>query len=481
MPGSDSLRSIRPYDGTLLWQGAAASEAEVAAAVARARAAQPGWFSAGLEARLAVVRAFKAAVEAEADSFARLIAEETGKPLWEAKTEVGSVAAKVEISVQAHAERTGSREAPFKADPAGATQALRHKPHGVLAVLGPYNFPAHLPNGHIVPALIAGNALLFKPSELTPAVGAFMAGLWAKAGLPQGVLELVQGAGHTGRALAAAETDGLLFTGSAPTGAALARQFAETPHRMLALEMGGNNPLVVWDLDEAHLEAAALIVAQSAFLSAGQRCTCARRLIVQDGAHDKLLDAVLALADGLLIDQPFADPQPFMGCVVSNQAADGLLARAGAIHGKTIRPLLRLREGLPFLTPGIVDVTGLSVPDEELFGPFLQLVRVSSFDEAIAAANATRFGLSAALLGGDRALYERFWMGSRAGVVNWNRPTNGAASNAPFGGVGLSGNHRPSAYYAADYCAWPVASVEADVPFIARPPGAAAPKTIGVR
>ena len=470
MPHSE-LQSFRPYNGTLLWEGEAAGVAQVSAAVARARAAQRGWFAAGLEHRLAVVRAFKAAVEADAEVFARLIAEETGKPHWEARTEVASVAAKVEISITAHAERTGAREAPFKADPAGATQALRHKPHGVLAVLGPYNFPAHLPNGHIVPALIAGNAVVFKPSELTPAVGAHMAALWAKAGLPEGVLELVQGAGETGRALAAADTDGLLFTGSAPTGAALARQFAETPHRMLALEMGGNNPLVVWGLDAASLEAAALIIVQSAFLSAGQRCTCARRLIVEDGAHEALVEAVAALSDRLRIGEPFADPQPFMGCVISNQAADGLLARAQGIHGKTIRPLLRQHDGLPFLTPAIVDVTGQTVADEELFGPYLQLIRVPRFDEAIAAANATRFGLSAALLGGDRALYEHFWAESRAGVVNWNRPTNGAASNAPFGGVGLSGNHRPSAYYAADYCAWPVASVEAETPFIAAPQG----------
>lgn len=471
MPTSERLESRRPYDGSLLWDGAVAAEAEVAAAVARARVAQAAWAAQSLDARIAVVRAFKGVVEAEAETFARLIAEETGKPHWEAKTEVATVAAKVEISIQSHAERTGSREAVFKADPKGAMQALRHKPHGILAVLGPYNFPAHLPNGHIVPALIAGNALVFKPSEQTPAVGAFMAGLWAKAGLPEGVLELVQGFAATGRALAGADVDGLLFTGSAPTGAALARQYAETPGRILALEMGGNNPLVVWDA--ADVEAAALIVVQSAFLSAGQRCTCARRLIVEDGAHGKLLDAVVALADRLRIDEPFAEAQPFMGCVISDRAADGLLAASQAVGGKTIRPLLRLRKGLPFLTPGIVDVTGLTVPDEELFGPFLQLVRVRDFDAAIAAANDTRFGLSAALIGGDRALYERFWAGSRAGVVNWNRPTNGAASNAPFGGVGLSGNHRPSAYYAADYCAWPVASVEADEPFIATPVGIA--------
>lgn len=467
MPPSETLKSFRPYDGALLWEGPVSSEADVAAAVARARRAQPGWARLPLGARLTIVRAFQAAVEAEAEPFARLIAQETGKPFWEAKAEVASVAAKVEISITAYAERTGSREQPLKADAAGAQQALRHKPHGVLAVLGPYNFPAHLPNGHIVPALVAGNAVVLKPSEQTPATGAFMARLWAKAGLPRGVLELVQGAAGAGRALAAAATDGLLFTGSAPTGAALARLFADRPDRMLALEMGGNNPLVVWNLDPAHLEQAAAIVVQSAYLSAGQRCTCARRLIVEAGAEEPLLDAVLALADRLVIDQPFAHPAPFMGPLIDNRAADRLLAGADATGGKTIRPLRRLHEGLPFLTPGIVDVTGLAVADEELFGPLLQIVRVGSFDAAIAAANATRFGLSAALLGGDRALYDRFWAESRAGVVNWNRPTNGAASSAPFGGVGLSGNHRPSAYYAADYCAWPVVSVEADAPFLA--------------
>lgn len=465
MSASERLLSHRPHDGSLLWDGAVAGPAEVAAAVAAARAAQPAWGAAPLAERLAIVRAFRAAVEAEAESFARLIAEETGKPLWEARTEVASVAAKVEISIAAHAERTGTREGPFAADPHGARQAVRHRPHGVLAVLGPYNFPAHLPNGHIVPALIAGNAIVFKPSELTPAVGERMAQFWASAGLPPGLVTVVQGAADTGRALAAADIDGLLFTGSATTGAALARQFAATPHRILALEMGGNNPLIAWDVAAGDVEAAARIIVQSAFLSAGQRCTCARRLILETGpAGERLLDAVVALTDRLILGAPFDEPAPFMGPVIDNRAADRLLAAARALPGRVIRPLQRPRPGLPFLTPAIQDVTGHDTPDEELFGPLLQVRRVPDLGAALAAANATRFGLSAALVGGNAALYDRFWQGSRAGVVNWNRPTNGAASNAPFGGVGASGNHRPSAYYAADYCAFPVASIEADRP-----------------
>jgi succinylglutamic semialdehyde dehydrogenase len=455
------FNSLNPCTNDIIWQGA---PGDVGAAVASARAALPGWASAGLDARIAVTRAFQAVVKDRAEAFARAIATETGKPLWETRTEVASVAAKVDISITAQAERAGSRSGEV----AGVRQVLRHKPHGVLAVLGPYNFPAHLPNGHIVPALLAGNTIVFKPSELTPAVADFMAECWAAAGLPAGVLTIVQGGGDTGRTLAAADIDGLLFTGSAHVGAALARQFADTPGKILALEMGGNNPLIVWDLGEEALDAAAALIVQSAYLSAGQRCTCARRLIVRDGAHAPLLDRVTALIDRVIVGGAFDEPQPFMGPVIANHAADALVAGAATLvaHGaRTIRPLTRHAPYLPFLAPALYDTTDAAdLPDSELFGPLLQVTRVPDWDAAIAAANATKFGLAASLIGGDAALYNRFWQQSRAGVVNWNRPTNGAASNAPFGGIGLSGNHRPSAYYAADYAAWPVASLEADTP-----------------
>ncbi|WP_448581040.1 succinylglutamate-semialdehyde dehydrogenase [Thermaurantiacus sp.] len=464
MSPSERLQSFRPHDGSLMWEGPVDGPESVEAAVARARQAAPGWAAEPLEARLAILRRFAEVVTANADALATTIAEETGKPFWEALGEAASVAAKVAISIEAHAVRTGTTTRPFAADPAGAMQAVRHKPHGVLAVLGPYNFPAHLPNGHIVPALIAGNTVVLKPSELTPATAAHMAQLWREAGLPEGVLELVQGGAETGSALAAAEIDGLLFTGSAATGAALARQFAATPGRILALEMGGNNPLVAWDVAEADFDAAARVVVQSAFLSAGQRCTCARRLIVEDGREGPLLERVLALVARMRIGAPFDDPPPFMGPLIDMRAAARVEAAFAALPGRVLLPLRRLDPALPFLTPGIVDMTGEEAPDAEIFGPVLQLIRVRDFAAAMAVANATRFGLAAALLGGDRALFDRFWAESRAGVVNWNRPTNGAASSAPFGGIGWSGNHRPSAFYAADYCAFPVAGLEGEAP-----------------
>lgn len=461
------LVSTDPATGEEVWRGPVG---DAGAAVAAARTAFPGWARTSRAERVAIAQRFRDLVRARQDVLARLIARETGKPLWESRTEVASVAAKVDISVTAQADRAGERHGEVP----GGAQAVRHKPHGVLAVLGPYNFPAHLPNGHIVPALLAGNTVVFKPSEHAPATAEFMAELWAEAGLPQGVLMLAQGAGEEGRALAAhPDLDGLLFTGSQPTGHALARQFADRPHKVLALEMGGNNPLVVWDADP---EAAAALIVHSSYITAGQRCSCARRIIVRDGAERPLLDALTAVMDRLIVGAPFDDPQPFMGPVVSNTAADRLehgyreLIGRG---GRPIRPLTRARPDRPFLSPALVDVTGLGVPDEELFGPVAQLLRVPSFDSAISAANATRFGLTAGLIGGDRALYDRFWAEARAGVINWNRPATGAASSAPFGGIGFSGNLRPSAYYAADYTAYPVASIEAETP--------AAPPITGLR
>jgi succinylglutamic semialdehyde dehydrogenase len=259
--------------------------------------------------------------------------------------------------------------------------------------------------------------------------------------------------------------DGLLFTGSAAAGKSIHRTFADMPNKILALELGGNNPLVVWDSKD--LEAAATIVVQSAYVSAGQRCTAARRLIVEDGKEGPLLKAIGKLLDRVIIGGPFDDPQPFIGPIIDNAAADHLQEQWLELMmkgGKPVRRLDRPVAGRPFLTPAIIDVTDVGErPDAELFGPVLQLIRVKDFDAAIAEANNTRFGLAAGLVGGTPEHYERFWANVRAGVINWNKPTTGAPSNAPFGGVGLSGNHRPSAYYAADYCAYPVTSSETGV------------------
>ena len=453
-----ALTSIDPATGELVWQAATATADDVARAVAAGRAAFQDWADQPREERIAVMRRYKAALEVRKAAFAEALSRETGKALWETTAEIGSMMAKVDASIAAYDERTGTRESAM---PFGRA-VLRHRAHGVMAVLGPFNFPGHLPNGHIVPALLAGDTIVFKPSEETPMAGELLVEALEAAGLPKGVVNLVQGGRETGAALIEQEIDGLLFTGSAAAGSHFRRVFADRPDVILALELGGNNPLVVWDVTDA--EAAAALVIQSAFITTGQRCSCARRLIVPEGDEGQaVIDAVAALSDRLIAGAWNSTPEPFMGPLISARA--GRMARdAAALFEGTVIRQARAIDGLSeaFVTPGIVDVSHHETPDEEIFAPVLQVRRAATFDGALALANATRYGLSAGLISDDPARWLRFQQRIRAGVVNLNRPTTGAAGSAPFGGLGASGNHRPSAYYAADYCAYPVASFEAD-------------------
>ncbi|MEZ5680030.1 MAG: succinylglutamate-semialdehyde dehydrogenase [Erythrobacter sp.] len=458
---TNELVSTEPATGAEIWRGTAGN---VEAVIDRAVASKAEWARMSLGQRIELVRRFANTVRKHAEAFAELIARETGKPLWEARTEVEAVIAKVEISVTAYAERTGQKKLNSALQ---GTAALRHKPHGVMVVLGPYNFPAHLPNGHIIPALIAGNVIVFKPSEKTPAVGEFLTRCFHEAGIDEGVIQCIHGGPDAGKALVEHDAvDGVLFTGSARAGIAINRKLAANPGKIVALEMGGNNPIVA--IDTPKVEDAAVTIIQSAFTTAGQRCTAARRLIVVDSMYDKLVAEVKKLSERLIVDEPFADPQPFMGCVIDNQTADLLSESFVALMSRGGRPIMHMKrkdESLPFLSPAILDATDIAErPDIELFGPLLQVIRVADFDAAIAEANNTRYGLAASLIGGGPTDFEHFWTEIRAGIVNWNRPTNGASSAAPFGGVGLSGNHRPAAYYAADYCAYPVASTEMEQP-----------------
>lgn len=456
-----TFRSTDPATGEILWEGPAFSAEEVGRAVERARKAFPQWAALSQEQRTERVRKYKAVLESRADEIARTISRETGKPGWEGRAEVASMIGKVELSIKAQAERAGET----RSETAFGEAVLRHRPHGVMAVLGPYNFPGHLPNGHIVPALLAGNCVVFKPSELTPLVGEAMAEAWAGAGLPEDVFQVVQGERETGAALTAADIDGLLFTGSAATGAHFRRQFVDRPHVILALELGGNNPLVAWDGD---IDETASVVAQSAFVTSGQRCSCSRRLIVPDTAWgEHLVRTVATLAERLTLGAWNDDPAPYMGPLISTRAAEiaGVQAeRLASLGARAILPFTLDPRGTPFVRPALYDVTGIDAPDEEIFAPVLQVIRVPDFDAALAMANKTRFGLSAGLVSADDALWQRFVHEIRAGVVNRNRPTTGAAGSMPFGGLGESGNHRPSAFYAADYCAFPVASFEAASP-----------------
>ena len=460
----ETLTSFDPATGAAVWSARQATSQDAVDAVAAARAAWPDWADRPFTERADVLRRYRAALGRRAAAYAEAISRETGKPLWETTAELSSMQNKVDISIRAYQDCTGRRESVT----AFGRAVLRHRPHGVMAVLGPYNFPGHLPNGHIVPALLAGDTVVFKPSEETPWSGELLVEALEEADLPAGVVNLVQGGRETGASLLDQPIDGLLFTGSAEAGAFFRRRFVDRPEVILALELGGNSPLVVW---AAKAEAAAGIAVQSAYVTTGQRCSCARRLIVAEGPHGQaVIDAVQALAGRLFVGPWNAPEEPFMGPLISPRAAEAAKARVQGLverGAKLLRPMQTPDLGPAYLTPGLVDVTGVDAPDEEIFAPILQVIRVPTFEAAIAAANDTRFGLVAGLVSEDEDLWRHFLNRSRAGVVNWNRPTPGAASDMPFGGLGASGNHRPSAYYAADYCAYPVASFEADRPAFA--------------
>ena len=449
-----------PVSQERLWQGHDADAAQVEQACRAARAAFPAWARMPLTSRQGIVEKFAALLEANRVYLTDVIARETGKPRWEAATEIGAMINKIAISVKAYHARTGEQHTEM---PDGSA-TLRHRPHGVLAVFGPYNFPGHLPNGHIVPALLAGNTIIFKPSELTPWSGEAVVKLWEQSGLPAGVLNLVQGGRETGQALSAlSDIDGLLFTGSAGTGYQLHRQLGGQPEKILALEMGGNNPLIIDDV--ADVDAAVHLTIQSAFITAGQRCTCARRLLVKRGKEgDAFLTRLVEVAGSIIPGAWNAEPQPFIGGLISESAAQGVYAAWQAHEARGAKTLLAprlLQAGTSLLTPGIIEMSGArDVPDEEVFGPLLCVWRYDAWDEAIRLANDTRFGLACGLVSPDREKFDALLLDARAGIVNWNKPLTGAASTAPFGGIGASGNHRPSAWYAADYCAWPMASLE---------------------
>jgi len=437
-------------------------DAPISTAVAAARAAFSQWSLTPLDQRIEFLHALESHYRSEKESIAQAISAETSKPLWESRQEADAMAAKIPISIEAYAQRCAeqSRSVP---DAIGHT---RFRPHGVLAVLGPFNMPGHLPNGHIVPAILAGNTIVLKPSELTPKSGDIFTRAFAAANFPPGVFNLVHGGKSIGAQLAShPHVDGILFTGSTVGGIALRRACADHPEKILVLEMGGNNPLIVHEPGD--LAAAAYLIIQSAYVTAGQRCSCARRLIVQRDQSDALLRQLITMLKNIRIGLPGDDPAPFMGPVISAAAAEKLLAaqedliRGGGI---TLVEMKRSSRHPALLSPGLIDVTtARNRTDAELFGPLLQLIRVDDFNAAIVEANRTAFGLSAGLISRNPDLYNQFQNQIRAGVLAWNRPLTGASSHLPFGGIGQSGNHRPGGSFAADYATYPVASLESPV------------------
>lgn len=486
LPG-DALRALNPArPADTVWQGSPILD-HVDLAVDAAARALPAWRATPRDERFALLRKYRDLCKLRAADIANLICDETGKAWWECTQEAGALSAKVDITLDDAAHSGLARVTDFSFPlTQSRVAACRFRPHGVMAVVGPFNFPAHLPNGHIVPALALGNTIVLKPSDKTPAVGQLLAELFHEAGFPAGVVNVVQGAAETAKRLVAHErVDGILFTGSWPVGRAILSANLDNPGRIVALEMGGNNPAIV--MPDADLKQAVIEVARCAFNTAGQRCTSTRRVIVHKSIADRFIPALVRTARALVIGDPrglspstTGERTPvFSGPIIRDDARraalafqDSLLTSAGGESLLRAEPLddPSLHAG-HYLSPGIVRVPRFSLSqdvardagcDIEVFGPILRLSLASDLDDALEQANASRFGLAASIFTRNKPAADRFLHEARAGCVNVNTGTAGASSKLPFGGLGHSGNHRPAGAFSLDYCAYPVATMVED-------------------
>lgn len=436
------------------------SLAHVQTAVEVARRAASGFRRLSQSARTDLLRAYRGRLEVHRDAIADTIAREVGKPLWEARIEADAMAKKVELCIGPGAAYTATEhieELPGE---------IEHRPVGVVAVIGPFNFPGHLPNGQIVPALLTGNAVIHKPSELAPSTGTWIARCLDEAGLPAGVFNLVQGPAQAGAALSAAQdVDALLFTGSTAAGRAIVAANSGRLDRVVALELGGKNASLA--LDDCDLEYTARTLAFAAYATAGQRCTSTSRVIASATIVDRLAARLGQLARGLRVGHPL-QADVFMGPVISDASRERIVAAQRAAVDAGFEPLVA---GGPvavdgyrghYMQPGLHRSPSSSIhvdaySDAELFGPDIALYSARDDAHAIELANDSRFGLSAAVFCRDEARFRAVASELRVGVVHFNRATAGASGRLPFGGVGDSGNHRPAGILAGLSCTYPVA------------------------
>jgi len=469
--GND-LVSTDPADpDRIIWQGSP-QPAHVDDAISAARAALDDWSSRTVEQRAEFLRRWQEVVGENVELIAGVITDDMGKTLAESRAEATLLATKVDITLGEFSMRR-VHEYRVEVTPSRAGYC-RFKPYGVMAVLGPFNFPAHLPNGHFVPALLMGNTVVFKPSKRTPAVGQLLAELMDEAGLPPGVFNVVHGGrGVAPHLVSHDDIDGVLLTGSWDVGRRIMEANLDRPGRIMALEMGGNNPAVV--MDDCTLKQAVVECVRAGFATTGQRCTCTRRIIVQRGVADRFIPAFCKAASNLLIGPGRSKAPIFMGPVVAEDSVQDVLTfqqRLADAGGRVLLEATRIDRPGHFISPAVIEVDGYSLDrDDEVFGPLVQITIVDDIDQAITQANTSRYGLAASIFTDDDGAWEKFFRNVRAGCLNRNTGTAGASSALPFGGLGHSGNLRPAAAFSVDYCAHAVANMVEEGPDVAVPEG----------
>lgn len=455
LEGEGATRDINPSDVTdLVGEYAHATPAQVDRAIGAARDAAGRWGLASATQRAECLDAIGIELLRRKDELGRLLAREEGKTLPEAVGEAARAAAIFRFFAGEALRLRGDRLPQARA---GVDVEVTREPVGVVGLITPWNFPLAIPAWKIAPALAYGNAVVFKPADLVPGSAWALAEIISRAGLPEGVFNLVMGRGSVvGQAmLDDARIDALSFTGSVATG----RQVAQAATRRFAkvqMEMGGKNPLVV--LDDADLAQAVECAVQGSFFSTGQRCTASSRLIVQRGIHDRFVRAMKARMAALRVDDAL-EPGTDIGPVVDARQLqqDEEYLRIGRDEGATLacggRRVARAKDG-HYLEPALFTDcrNDMRICREEIFGPVAAVIPVADYDEALALANETEFGLSAGICTTSLKHATHFKRHAQAGMVMVNCPTAGVDPHAPFGGrKGSSYGPREQGTYAAEF------------------------------
>lgn len=453
--GAEAQDNVNPSNtGDVIGEYARADREQALEAIAAARAAFPAWSRSGIQQRHDMLLKVSAEILARKDELGRLLSREEGKTLGEGVGEVMRAAQIFDFFAGEVLRLSGEKLASTRP---GIDVELTREPVGVVGIITPWNFPIAIPAWKIAPALAYGNTVVFKPAELVPGSAWALADIIVRAGVPEGAFNLVMGRGAVvGDAiLNDPRVDAVTFTGSVATGKKVAAACVGQMKKF-QLEMGGKNPLVV--LDDADLDIAVDCAVNGAFFSTGQRCTASSRLVVTDGIHDRFVAAVTEKLQGLVVDDALK-AGTHIGPVVDQGQLDQDISYIdiGREEGATLafggERLNRENPGF-FLQPALfTDTTSeMRINREEIFGPVASVQRVRDYEEALAAANDTPFGLSSGICTTSLRYASHFRRNAEAGMVMVNLPTAGVDYHVPFGGrKGSSYGPREQGRYAAEF------------------------------
>ncbi len=419
-----------------------------------AKKAHTFWDKVGLEKRRENLSPLKNIFEKKLKSLAEIISRETGKPLWESEKEVQALIQKMEITFKDSLERIKDQEVKNYKD--SFVGRVRFKSRGVFLVISPFNFPMHLAFAQILPALLAGNTVIFKPSEKTPASGQALTECFELLNLPKGVFQMIQGdAALSQRLTKDSLIDGILFVGSFQVGQKIKEATLQDYWKILALEMGGYNSTLIWDYESK--DQAIFETLKSCFLTGGQRCSSSSQILVNKKIAKDFISGFLEGAQKITIDHWAKNP--FMGSLIDAESFQKFFQFETALLEANVEILQKGKDLAHlkghYVSPGIYKLNkqqAFSFGQEEIFTPQVLIYEVEDLEESVKMINHSGYGLVLSLFTQDEKIREEMFYKAKVGLINYNRASCGATSFLPFGGLGKSGNDRPAASFMIDSC-----------------------------